>query len=641
MDLKADGISPRKRKEKLQREYGGRKATAVSAQQSVQKTANISKYVFRTPNPLYFALPIVLISMLYGLLVDYIESGTVGMTSIYYGLALFLMPAATSLFAATLLDRILGGRLYLRRSAFLCFVSLCAMGPLLLVYLFFGRGLDVDLYITMVFVYAFVIWPRHLFIIATSNSKHLRALFPTITQPVLGFISVHFIFPPDHANMDWALAALFSLIFLCTIVWFLETVKSPMLSDFSADLWENVGHALAHMTERGRKGVAGLERFFQSFSEPLDVYLGVVGFRTIGDEAKKGEGKNGTDKKPLKALMIIPSIHPGPFGIIGGSDLTRKVGERLAGVTENLLMFHGPATHDINIASTSETGKVASTVRNLVRRLEFSERTGRFVRDRGRFHVCTQFFGDNALSVYTSAPEPSDDIDYSTGYMSVLESRLAGASEAVLVDAHNCLEPGAGGVYFGTRRSFEILRKLRGNVARARNSGTEGTRIGVAQDKDFSVDDGLAGAGIQAMVVEAGEQRTAYILYDGNNMVPGLREAVIEAVADLVDEAEVFTSDNHRVNVNFGGYNPVGLLTTTEVIVERSRKTVLAALGDLESVEAGMKCGTVKDLRVFGVENTARLTSIINSSTSVLVKSALATIAVAVLGCTLVMTFIP
>jgi len=49
----------------------------------------------------------------------------------------------------------------------------------------------------------------------------------------------------------------------------------------------------------------------------------------------------------------------------------------------------------------------------------------------------------------------------------------------------------------------------------------------------------------------------------------------------------------------------------------------------------------VKDLRVFGVENTARLTSIINSSTSVLVKSALATIAVAVLGCTLVMTFIP
>lgn len=637
-------IDPQYRKKRLQKKYGARKATSMTAQESIQATANASRYFFRTPKPIYFALPILLTSILYGILIEYMESGALSRTSIHYGVVLFLLPAVSSVFITTLFDRILGGRLYLRRSTFLCFLVLGAMGPVLFIYLFAGKQLDMELYVTLLFVYSFIIWMRHLFIVTTCNNRHYKAFFPTMVQPILGFISVYSVFPPESPRMFWMVAGLFSLIFLVTIIWFLEITKAPLLSNFNADLWENVGHAIAHLTERGRSGVEGLEHFFSSFSEPMDVFIAIVGFRAKGKE--KGEGEDRVSKesdagRPLKALVIIPSIHPGPFGIVGGGDLTRKVGSKLQSTADNIFMFHGTATHDMNIAASPETAKIAATVKRLVKGLTFSERAGRFTRVSRGFHICTQFFGDGAVSTYTSAPEPSDDLHYSIGFMSYLESKRMGASDAVLIDAHNCLVPGAGTVFFGSRRSYDILDGLGDNIARARNSVTEGIAIGTAQDSGFSVDEGLGEAGVQALMIDAGGQRTAYVLYDGNNMVAGLREKIIDAISDLADEAEVFTSDNHRVNVNLGGYCPVGLQKSAEEIIERTRKTVERAIEDIEPVSAGMKSGRVKGLRVFGAENTARLTSIINASTSVLVKSALATITIAVLGCTVVMMLLP
>ena len=59
-------------------------------------------------------------------------------------------------------------------------------------------------------------------------------------------------------------------------------------------------------------------------------------------------------------------------------------------------------------------------------------------------------------------------------------------------------------------------------------------------------------------VVEVDWQRTAYVLLDGNNIEAGVREVLRGAVLEMVDEAEVMTTDSHVVNT-ITGTNPIGL----------------------------------------------------------------------------------
>jgi len=142
--------------------------------------------------------------------------------------------------------------------------------------------------------------------------------------------------------------------------------------------------------------------------------------------------------------------------------------------------------------------------------------------------------------------------------------------------------------------------------------------VGYAQKTGYVTEKGIASSGIQVLVVETNGQRNAYILFDGNNMVMGLREKIIEAVHDLVDDAEVLTTDNHAVNATIGGFNPVGLRMDGEGLAGDVRSLVKKALNDLEKVEVGMITGLAKNISIFGHENVARLSSTVNSTVATL-----------------------
>jgi putative membrane protein len=118
--------------------------------------------------------------------------------------------------------------------------------------------------------------------------------------------------------------------------------------------------------------------------------------------------------------------------------------------------------------------------------------------------------------------------------------------------------------------------------------------------------------------MESGSQKSAYILFDGNNMEMGLREKIKKAVAGMVDEAEVLTTDNHAVNATIGGFNPVGLRMDSEGLVSDVKNLVISAIADLEEVQVGMSSGLVKKVRVFGHENVARLSSVVNSTMAIM-----------------------
>jgi putative membrane protein len=136
-------------------------------------------------------------------------------------------------------------------------------------------------------------------------------------------------------------------------------------------------------------------------------------------------------------------------------------------------------------------------------------------------------------------------------------------------------------------------------------------------------DDGLGPLGIQVLVVEAGGQKTAYILFDSNNMVCGLREEIIGAVKGMVDVAEVLTSDDHSVNMTMGGFNPAGMKMERARLVGNAKELTELAVRDLSFSQSAAATGHIDDLRIFGPESSARLTTGINLTVAIL-KPALA-----------------
>jgi putative membrane protein len=106
----------------------------------------------------------------------------------------------------------------------------------------------------------------------------------------------------------------------------------------------------------------------------------------------------------------------------------------------------------------------------------------------------------------------------------------------------------------------------------------------------------------------------AWVLLDGNNMVCGLREPLRNAVLEMVDEAELLTTDNHIVNVLVGGFNPIGLNDPDEMIMDAVVRAMKEALADLKDAEVAGTRVEVGDIMVFGKGNTIRLSNSVNSA---------------------------
>jgi len=308
------------------------------------------------------------------------------------------------------------------------------------------------------------------------------------------------------------------------------------------------------------------------------------------------------------------------MGYVSGSDLPSKIARDLTDLTLNVLVAHGPTTHDENPATTSEVHKVGETIRKALAALAYTRQAGRACRAMfKRATALAQAFGDVVLIVASFAPQPTDDIDSATGHAAVQEARLLGAREAIFVDAHNCLEPGVGLTLFGTQRSHEIIEASKAATKEALQAPKDPVRVGYGTRRGFcNPDQGIGARGIEALVVEAGGQRTAYVLFDGNNMVPGVRDAVRARIASLVQESEAMTTDNHSVNLTMDGFNAVGAVLDTGTILAQAEAAVREAIEGLEPAEAGAFAADIPDFRIFGPQSASRLTTTINSTLAVL-----------------------
>ncbi|HEY7587806.1 MAG TPA: DUF2070 family protein [Thermoplasmata archaeon] len=579
-----------------------------SVGESHAETTRMARRLFVSPSPQRMIVPILAFSAMEAFLVVYprLDAMRVALGTIAFGVPAFLAALLTRPVAEGL-----GGRMYLRRSFLLVFVGLIVLGAFelvavsaLSVYAVFSNvpypgGIEK----VAVLGYGTILWVREVILSATSHSHHLRSLPAAALHPVLGLALLAWFAP--MGLWDILVGFLVLAIFYLSAVAYTEIAKRPLLRSFGVDGLTLLRSTLDVYSEQDEVGTAELESFFDSISVSARVRVAGVGFRAGGR---------------VKALFVAPTVHPGPMGKVSGSDLPSKLAKDLADLTPNILVAHGPTTHDENPATTAELRKVSDAVRRLLGAADYAPQAGRACRSVfGRATALAQAFEDLVLIVASFAPNPTDDIDSATGYAAVQEAKLLGARDAVFVDAHNCLEPGAGLALFGSQASHEIIQAAKAATEAGLAAPKGMVRVGYGARRGLCTpEEGLGARGIEALVVEVDGQRTGYVLFDGNNMVPGLRDAIRERIAGFVHESEAMTTDNHSVNLTMDGFNAVGAVLKKAAILEHAEAAVQEAVANLGPVEAAPFAGDIADVRVFGPQTAARLTTSINSTMSVL-----------------------
>lgn len=592
--------------------------TGKTAEEAQADTSLLSRRIFSSPAPRRLVAPIAGASLLAGV---FLTLPAVAWDAHLRGFAVIAFPAYGSAALTLALIRAAGGLTYLRRTTLQAFVdALTVLGFVAVVALAEalawatnGAPFDYDRPRLLYLGFAATAWLRHTVWIATADHRHARIAPASVATFLLGFLAVKLAYPTTP--VDDALAFALLGIFLVAGIAFTVAANQPIRHAFGANGLRLLRYLIASMTEMAEDARAEMESFFDSFAQPAEVRTAALAFRT----------PHGT-----LALIVATHAHPGPFGRVGGSDLPAKLRAPLSDLAPVVLVPHGPSTHDYNPATSAECGKVASLVREILRGSKAVPGGSRIARATvGKGTATAQFFGDVAFVTAGLAPNPTDDIDTPTGHAAIRAAKDAGARDCLFVDAHNSSAIAEGLVRFGSEESLAVIEATHKAVLAARDRLAASLRVGVAEGAVGGLREGIGAQGLQVLVAEADGQRTAYLLFDGNNMVPGLRDEILAAVREVVDDGEVLTTDNHSVNANMGGYNPIGMRIDRSRIVAASREIVSRAVADLRPAESVAASGTVHGLRVFGHENTARLTTSVNATISILRPTAILTMGLA------------
>ena len=607
--------------------------------------AGLSRYIFRTPRwyqTMAFGLAIAALVGVAAFDSRYVlEDAWLGV--FYLGIPTVIASVLTAP-----IDRRLGGQFTFNRSTLLATASLIVAVAILAFAAALAAFTDLGqnfVYDTLIGVLALIFAFRFLVVHAVSRTHPLSTLVPASVQTVAAaaFLFVYsgtmnflvvgdlpyfqaLLSRPDHAPPeitnafipgDFMLLVGMAALYTATAYAFLRVLDRPWRRSLDVSALDFLRGFIGHIAE----GSQELEAFFEEIGEEAMVPVSVLAFRR----------PDGTEK----ARFVLPMIHPGPMGDIGGGNLPQRVAEAAEGLA---FPPHATAGHDFNLVTEREVETLIDAAERAYDRIEYGTTGTQPVRiENDEVSVLGQAFGDDGFFVASFAPNYADDVEYSVGLSAGSEARAEGIEDVLLVDAHNSNNgltgEDLGHVVPGSKRSFQLIEGVRETAAELQAADRGPLELGTAwQETNWKPAEGIGPLGIRAAVLAVGEKRVAYVLVDGNNMEPGLRGRIVDAV-EGVDDVEVMTTDTHIVNT-VQSSNQVGAALDQAELVDRISTLVADAIADLEPVEAGMASETAT-VTVFGNDRTETLASQANA-----VISLGAGLAAAVIVATAAITFL-
>ena len=544
----------------------------------------LTRFMFRAPKWWVSLLCIFAIGILIDLIV-YVLGFEIGL-----GFA-FSVPAAVGFLTTKPLVDVLGRQEFTwNRSAMLALAGVLfsigwlIVGPILGVPFAYVFGLG----------YVFAI--RMIVLVAVVDYRIPRMILPAATQTLAAAVCGLVLFGTD---LIMPLIVSVGTFGVCVCV-FLTIFDIPLKRSCGLSGMHFVNVFLGHLTN----GSNDMEGYFRKISDFVSVPVTTFFFRR---------------EKKKDIWFVVPNLHPGPMSDIGGSNFPNLLFKEFSDEA-TLLVSHGCASHDLNMISNNETTKIADAIRKSLPKAVFSDEASRPVRSRcGNVSILSQKFGDSLLMVTTRSPKMTEDMDYSIGRIVMGEGKLRYGNVG-FVDAHNCMTNATKIIYPSTKAGNEFITGGTAALCNMENAEMFPLKAGVSHlELPFDRDSGFGDTGIVTLVTEAGGERTAYVLFDGNNVEAGVREILRDAVlAEGFTECEILTTDSHVVN-SMSGRNPVGLEVDSAEIVPFVLDSIKRAVDDLSPASVGAATEICEEVEVFGPGKMIQLTSIVSGIVSTLI----------------------
>lgn len=242
--------------------------------------------------------------------------------------------------------------------------------------------------------------------------------------------------------------------------------------------------------------------------------------------------------------LVLPDVHPGPFGIIGGSNLPYVLYEKFS---RRALVMHSVSDHSLNIPSGKEVKQYTDDLRCLAT-VDAGETCSEPVqRKKGDATATAIAFGKSALVMLSLAPRGMEDVPQSVKDELEAHALRLGFASLMVVDCHNAMGKHIGDADRASLLSAatECLDDLKGRTQHEFSAGFSGIDAShpVARSSE------LGQAGLAVVVLSVQDRNYAIGWADSNNMENSVRDRVIaKAGAENITMLEVCSSDTHSTS---------------------------------------------------------------------------------------------
>lgn len=347
---------------------------------------------------------------------------------------------------------------------------------------------------------------------------------------------------------------------------------------------------------------APIEGYFEKLGEDRDIEVSLLRF-----------GTDHTD-----AALIVPLVHPGPFKNLGSSLLPSQMKrefERVFGGEACVPL--GILGHELDVASQGQNQEIIESVLASSKQKIVSDTATPFAKvTKDNVTVCCQVFGDEAVVSFSLAPKTTEDLPQELGDFVREQARKFGLKDAIVINAHNSITDVA-----TMEEPLQTLEAVASEcLKRAISSRRSSFKVGADSlyPKDFGLKDGMGAGGITVIAVQVGEQKTAYVVIDGNNVISGLREKMLSALNALgFNDSEVFTTDTHAVNalvLGHRGYHPVGEVMNHNLLIDYVKQAASSAMARLVFSKSSSLTLVVPKVRVIGKARIEGLSTLVDQA---------------------------
>ncbi|MCP4647482.1 MAG: DUF2070 family protein [bacterium] len=556
---------------------------------NIEKAVSLTKYFVNLPKTPYILSFIFLLSLFLGLGISLL-TGEPLVETIFTGIFILTIPS----FLTIIVGKALMSRVPVRRLAataflgaviyaitYLIALSLQLFSPEGTSAIFVGSALVFVLFYTIARIIFVHKWRSIIFAVL---QLFLTAIF-LITD---GFLPVA-AGDPFNILVKFYLSA---FVLLAGLYLFFLLINAPMKRTFGVASTDAVSMFFSQWFYDKKD----MEKTFRKVGETVTTYLSLLLFR----------------RKDGDFAFVVPGVHFGPFGNLGGSNFSYLIAEELEKKHKlKSFVFHGPATHDLNPVSSSELKKITDACSEILSSAKPTSSKVSLSASTSEHAIAESLnFKNHSFIGMSRAPKTTEDMSLGTG-MALAATAEKHVSSATIVDQHNAETGEIEYIEPGTKMCFQYLDALEDSLSKKPKE--KKLKAGFAFGSSDS--SRIGPAGIKVAIIST-DPEYIVILPDANGITPTFRRRIMNAVESLYRTEgwgpvvpAVYTTDTHKVNTVRGVVNP---LEENDVILNQILFLVKHAREDRKDAQFYAEKRTI-DIRALGVKQAIEIVSTINS----------------------------